>query len=84
MRSASDEGALLSRLVSYIEIILSEVHGILDSASSSRLTYVYSSNETFEKWGGIMRRSFLDDFSRKERLLGFLSDFSGRFFVKRA
>lgn len=51
MRSASDEGALLSRLVSYVEIILSEVQGRLDSASSSRLTYVYSSNETFEKWG---------------------------------
>lgn len=26
-----------------------------------------------------MRRSFLDDFSKKERLLGFLSDFLGRF-----
>lgn len=29
-----------------------------------------------------MRRSFLDDFSKKERLLGFLSDFFGFFASK--
>ena len=28
---------------------------------------------------GKMRRSFLDDFSKKERLFGFLSDLWGRF-----